>query len=155
MLSGMESHGLGNPRFSNGSFGAYLPLRETVYNVLPTPLNVRIHVTNQNITKSRPFGQELVICCQAWIRTMIHGFKGRCPTIRRPDNVISLITFSDNYARLDLYTTFPFVLHPVRKSLPRNVSTSMERSALYKYFFRNYVLSSFAQYHWLGRHMSY
>ena len=24
-----------------------------------------------------------LLCCGAWIRTRIYGFKGRCPTIRR------------------------------------------------------------------------
>ena len=29
----------------------------------------------------------VLLCCRAWIRTKINGFKGRCPTIGRPDNI--------------------------------------------------------------------
>ena len=30
------------------------------------------------------------ICWETWIRTMIHGFKGRCPTIRRSPNRVRI-----------------------------------------------------------------
>ena len=31
--------------------------------------------------------------CRAWIRTKIPASKGRCPTVRRPGNVVILFEF--------------------------------------------------------------
>ena len=42
-------------------------------------------------------------CCETWIRTMIHGFKGRCPTIRRSRNIIDRASLYQNTAVFQLF----------------------------------------------------
>ena len=73
-----------NTTLVNRAVGEVSLVQNQAFSCLRHPSSVRVLV--HGVKSTRQTSDYKVIGSPAWIRTTIHGSKGRCPTIRRPGN---------------------------------------------------------------------